>query len=131
MKKVPMSEKSIYEKLQLKSGRSLLILNPPPDFLKRAGVIPENTKILLERGPATIVQVFIHTMDEFMSILDEVDALLQPGGIFWVAYPKLTSKIKGDINRDTINSAAQERGWTGVAIIAIDEDWSALRLKRT
>lgn len=126
-----MSEKTIFEKLQLKSGRSLLVLNPPPGYLERAGAIPENTKFLLERSPAFIVQVFIRNMEEFVSFLDEVEPLLQPGGIFWVAYPKLTSKIKGDINRDTINSAAQARGWTGVAIIAIDEDWSALRLKRT
>ena len=126
-----MSEKTIFEKLQLKSGRSLLVLNPPPGYLECAGAIPENTKILLERSPAFIVQVFIRKMEEFMSFLDEVEALLQPGGIFWVVYPKLTSKIKGDINRDTINSAAQARGWTGVSIIAIDEDWSALRLKRT
>lgn len=126
-----MSEKTIFEKLQLKSGRSLLVLNPPPGYLECAGAIPENTKILLERSPAFIVQVFIRKMEEFMSFLDEVEVLLQPGGILWVAYPKLSSKIKGDINRDTINSAAQARGWTGVSIIAIDEDWSALRLKRT
>jgi hypothetical protein len=35
-----------------------------------------------------------------------------------------------DINRDTIDTTAQQHGITAVAIISVDADWSALRLKR-
>ena len=35
-----------------------------------------------------------------------------------------------DINRDTINAYLKENGITGVAMISIDGDWSALRAKR-
>jgi hypothetical protein len=39
--------------------------------------------------------------------------------------------MKGDINRDTITAYAETIGLEGVAIVSIDEDWSALRLKIT
>jgi hypothetical protein len=49
--------------------------------------------------------------------------------MLWVTYHKGTSKVKTDINRDTINAYASTLGMQGVAIISIDDDWSALRLK--
>jgi hypothetical protein len=56
-------------------------------------------------------------------------SLVEPGGMFWLTYPKLTSKLKADINRDSINLFAQQNGWIGIAMISIDDNWSALRLK--
>ena len=46
-----------------------------------------------------------------------------------ITYHKGTSKTKTDINRDSINTYAQTIGLVGVAMISIDDDWSALRLK--
>jgi hypothetical protein len=37
--------------------------------------------------------------------------------------------VKTDIHRDTINAYAQTLGLQGVAMISINDDWSALRLK--
>jgi hypothetical protein len=125
-----MPEKSIFEKLQVKPGRSLLVINPPREFVAKAGAMPEAAELFLEKQPAFIVTAFLRSMQEFLALLSEIDPLLRPAGIFWVAYPKLTSKLKGDVNRDTLNAAAQQRGWTGVAMISLDDDWSALRLKR-
>jgi hypothetical protein len=57
-------------------------------------------------------------------------AKLAPAAILWVAYPKLTSALAGDLNRDVIREWAPSVGLDTVSQIAIDEDWSALRLKR-
>jgi hypothetical protein len=51
-------------------------------------------------------------------------------GSLWVAYLKQTASKATDINRDSINDYAKENGITGVAMISIDGDWSALRMKR-
>ena len=51
-------------------------------------------------------------------------------GSLWVAYLKQTASKATDINRDSINAYAKENGITGVAMISIDGDWSALRMKR-
>jgi hypothetical protein len=47
-----------------------------------------------------------------------------------VAYPKLTSRLAADLSRDVIHAAAPGFGLDTVSQIAIDADWSALRLKR-
>jgi hypothetical protein len=52
------------------------------------------------------------------------------GGILWLAYPKLTSGLAADLSRDIIHELAPEYGLDTVSQIAIDGDWSALRLKR-
>jgi hypothetical protein len=49
--------------------------------------------------------------------------------MIWVTYPKGTSKIKSDINRDSIWKYAQTIGLEAVAIFSVDGDWSALRPK--
>jgi hypothetical protein len=54
---------------------------------------------------------------------------LKDGAIFWLAYPKLTSSIAGDLSRNVIASLAPTYWRETVAQIAIDSDWSALRFK--
>jgi hypothetical protein len=59
----------------------------------------------------------------------ELKKFLKPEGLLWVTYHKGTSKIKTDINRDSIAEYALSLGLKPVAMISVDEDWSALRLK--
>ena len=54
---------------------------------------------------------------------------LEPGGTIWVAYIKGTSSKKTDINRDSIRDYVATIGLDTMSQIAIDDDWSALRLK--
>jgi hypothetical protein len=124
-----MSEKSIVEKLQLKSGRTILLLNEPPSYLQILGTLPADCQFQGAEGKADVVQLFVRTHLELEDWLIRAVGRLKPGGIFWVSYPKLTSKMRSDINRDSINSYAISNGWQGVVIVSIDENWSALRLK--
>ena len=50
--------------------------------------------------------------------------------IIWVAYPKLMSKLVGDLNRDLMRALVLQSKLQTVSQIAIDGDWSALRVKR-
>jgi hypothetical protein len=61
--------------------------------------------------------------------LKNLKQLLNAKGLLWVTYPKGTSRIKADINRDSINDFAKSIGLQGVAMISVDDTWSALRLK--
>ena len=55
---------------------------------------------------------------------------MTPGGALWVAYRKGGVKAGSDIHRDDLRSFAQTIGLDSVAMIAIDREWSALRLKQ-
>ena len=79
--------------------------------------------------PVDVIQLFVANRAELEAQLPGLKLLLAPKGMIWVTYHKGTSKVKTDINRDSINAYAHSIGLEGVAMISIDEDWSALRLK--
>jgi hypothetical protein len=68
----------------------------------------------------------------------EVDSLARVIGqkasgdaIVWLAYPKGSSKkYTCEFNRDTGWASMGEAGFEPVRMVAIDEDWSALRFRR-
>ena len=76
-----------------------------------------------------LIQIFLTSKKELEAQLGKLRNLIKPDGLLWVTYPKGTTKIKADINRDSINAYAHSIGLQGVAMISIDDTWSALRLK--
>ncbi len=125
-----MSVKSIAEKLMMKAGRSVLLVNAFPGYTDLLGLLPENPIFKQETSTKVdIIQLFAKSRLELEKHLPGVNSSLKPGGIIWVTYPKGTSKLAGDIHRDSINAYAKTLGMVGVAIVSIDQDWSALRLK--
>ena len=51
------------------------------------------------------------------------------GALVWIAYPKKTSGVASDLSRESVCEAMSGTGWRAVAIVAIDEVWSALRFR--
>ena len=127
-----MSDKSIAEKLFIRPGNKLLLVNPPEGYTTQMGEIPQGVIFLnAANDQVDVIQAFILNRAELESQLPRLKRLMAPKGMLWITYHKGTSKVKTDINRDTINAYAQSIGLTGVAMISIDDDWSALRLKLT
>ncbi len=125
-----MAEKSIAQKLMIKEGRTVLLVNQPPNYVAMLGELPSNVIVLTEpTANADIIQLFVSSRAELEAQLLNMKAMLNANGMLWVTYPKGTSKIKTDINRDSIYAYALTLGLEGVAIISVDDTWSALRLK--
>jgi hypothetical protein len=125
-----MPDKSVAEKLQFKPGRKILLVNPPSEIDSLLGTLPDGVILLKEaQPPVEIIAVFIRDRQELEAQLRHLRALLDPKGMIWVIYYKGTARVKTDIHRDSINAYAQTLGLTGVAMISVDQDWSALRLK--
>ena len=125
-----MSEKSVAQKLMVKPGQSLVLLNAPPGYRKTLHDLPKDVKVSTRlAGPADVVQCFVATKKELEKVLPELKAALTPKAILWLAYPKGASKIKTDIHRDIIREHAEGLGMKAVALFSIDDTWSSLRLK--
>ena len=73
--------------------------------------------------------VFINNQKEYVSFLENGLKNIETDSVLWFAYPKGTSKIKTDINRDTIRVTGEGFGITTVTAISIDDTWSALRFR--
>lgn len=121
-----MSEKSVAERLQVKGQRRLAVLNAPKAVDSQIGA----QKARASAKAADVVLLFARDRADLDEKLSPVLDSLTNTAIFWVAYPKLSSGLAADLNRDIIAKLAPRYGLDTVAQIAIDEDWSALRLKR-
>jgi hypothetical protein len=121
-----MSRKPVAELLQVKSERRLTVLNAPAAVDSHIEGHSARVSVKL----ADVVLLFVRGKAELDNKLVATLRVLRSGAIFWLAYPKLTSPLAGDLNRDIIGSLAPTYGLRPVSQIAIDSDWSALRLKR-
>ncbi len=125
-----MSQKSVPQKLLIKSGYQVLLLNAPATYRSQFDPLPADVQILQEATtPVDLIQIFITSKQELENHLGKLKGLLRPKGLLWVTYPKGKGKKKLDINRDIIWEYAKTLGMEGVAMVAIDETWSAMRLK--
>ncbi len=126
-----MAEKTLAQRLAIKEGKTVLVVDPPRGYLGRLGPLPKGARLVKSPSePIDIIQVFVADQEELEAQLARLKGAMAPGGMLWVSYHKGSSGIPTDINRDTIRAYASAIGLQAVAQVAIDDDWSALRLKR-
>jgi len=82
-----------------------------------------------KKTKSTNTLIFINDNAEYLQFLKKGLKNVEPDSVLWFAYPKGTSKVKTDINRDTIRITGEEYGITTVTAISIDGTWSALRFR--
>lgn len=75
------------------------------------------------------VLLFVQSAAELEEMGPQALSLLEPGGLLWIAYPKIASGIKTDLTRDKGWQAMKQLGYEGVRQVAVDEVWSALRFR--
>jgi Protein of unknown function (DUF3052) len=125
-----MSDKSVAQKLGMKAGKTMFVAKATTAVPQLLGAIPEGAAWVDKgAGPFPLVLLFAKDRASLVKELSACKSKLAAGGALWVAYAKGSSTKVTDINRDTIREYVTTVGLDTVGIIAIDEDWSALRLK--
>lgn len=75
--------------------------------------------------------IFCTKLDEVIKFSTLVDSKMEDNGLFWFVYPKGSSKkYKCEFNRDNGWQAMGDLGYEPVRMVALDEDWSALRFRK-
>jgi hypothetical protein len=125
---------SVFEKLNLKNQRDIVVVNAPARFepeLRALAAIAVRRRIPAS-GPIEFALVFATEQGEVDAATAQLAKVAQGDAIVWFAYPKGTSKrYTCSLNRDTGWKALGRAGFEPVRQIAIDEDWSGLRFRRT
>lgn len=121
---------SLAQKLQLKPGQTLSIHNPPPTYLARLTAEMDTVTVTDQKlAAAPAVMLFVNSLEEAVHFVPGASATVAADGLFWIVYPKQSSGIKTDVNRDTLWQAVEKMGWRPVRQIAVDETWSAVRFR--
>jgi len=121
-----MSDKPVAERLQVKKDRRLAVLGASPELDRAIGAADARGEL----SQAEVVLLATPDRAAFEAALPMILSDAPAGAILWVAYPKLSSGLASDLSRDVIRGLAPRFGLDTVSQIAIDADWSALRLKR-
>lgn len=125
-----MPDSPLAKKLPVKPGYRVLLLNAPANYRALLGDLPSGSTVEENSsGQYDLVQAFVKSKAEAEALWPVAVAAVRPGGILWMSYPKKTSAIKTDINRDSGWESLKAAGWDTVAAIAIDDTWSALRFR--
>lgn len=124
---------NVIEKLQLKEEKNLLIQGLPSTIEKQFNKLffAKNVTPLLKSRGIDFALVFAINECQLNAILSDVLPALNDGGKFWVAYPKSTSKIASNLNRDCSWQVLREAGFENIDEVTLDHVWTAVRFHRT
>ena len=115
--------------MYVKNALALTVLNEGDQHAALLAQLPQERRVQ-EKDSADWLLLFARNRLELERYLPQAQSRLAPGGAVWVAYRKGGIKAGSDIQRDDIRDYAQGLGLDSVAMIAIDVEWSALRLKQ-
>ena len=125
----------LFKKLNYKEGQTIVCLNAPESFGPPLAEMRSDAAIIQNEKELTTVQ-FAIVFATKQAEVDHYATLLAPklegDAVLWACYPKGTSKkYTCEFNRDNGWQVLGDLGWEGVRMVAIDEDWSALRFRKT
>ena len=109
-------------KLQLKQGQRVVVFGLP------AGL---SLDLPINSGPPAGDEAVLVFAQESGALSERKAALLDAaaaGRLTWVAYPK-AGGLGTDLNRDILRDRLVEWGTRPVRQVALNDDWSALRVK--
>lgn len=112
----------------LKPGMSAALLHVPAGFMARLSV-PQSVTLVESTDGADFILDFAGTQAQAEERLTALMPSIGAVTLAWLAYPKGATSAGLDVSRDTLWRFAQTIGLTLVANIAIDEKWSAVRIR--
>jgi len=120
----------VFKKLQIKPKSFVLVLHAPSKIDDMFGAPPEGISLKTDLGGSFDVVVAFYKRKA--DVESEVDALIEAmgDGLLWISYPKGTSKVETDLNKDILRVGLEKRGLKAVSLISIDDVWSSMRLKK-
>jgi hypothetical protein len=125
---------ALFKKLNLKDQTEIVVMNAPASFEAELAKL-DSVNVVRDPGKTKETEfaiAFAITQAELDLASKALTAKTKGDVILWIAYPKGTSKrYKCEFNRDSGWTVLGKAGFESVRMVAIDEDWSALRFRRS
>jgi hypothetical protein len=125
---------TLFEKLQLKNEKNLLVQGLPSTIEKQFSKLSfaKNVTPLLMIRKIDFALIFALNQKQLNDILSEVFPALHQNARLWIAFPKLTSKIVSDLNRDCRWGYLRANGFEcdPEGQVVLDYVWSAMPFTR-
>lgn len=122
------SKKTLIEKLGIKEGYKIAILNPPQNYSEILGQLPQR---IFMRETLDGSLDFIHFFAKEKAMLEIIFPALKRGlsktGMLWISWPKTSSSIETNLNEDIVRKIGLANNLIDVKVCSIGEKWSGLK----
>jgi hypothetical protein len=129
--------RSAAQKLGIKEGAQVAVVDPPADYLQVIGELP--TGVAFEESPRQYPALTLWFVRELDVYLEGLRRMRDGAGKtrLWVIYPKLQAKARGakskadaGLNQNRIREAALAVGLVDYKICSVNETWSGMLFTR-
>ncbi len=122
---------ALFKKLNLGTHTVIHVLNAPKSFEPELALLEGVTVKRSVSGAATFAMAFVITQAQLDAASRALAAACSGDAVLWMVYPKGSSRnYRCEFNRDSGWSVLGAAGFEPVRMVAVDEDWSALRFRR-
>ncbi|TMA26772.1 MAG: DUF3052 domain-containing protein [Deltaproteobacteria bacterium] len=123
-----MGEIALSQKLGIKEGRRVLLLDPPSGFARRLDPLPPGVGVTTKPvSVADVIIIFSSSRAILGELFHKAKPVLAPRGSLWIAWPRKSSGFFTDLDEALVRAVGLAGGLTDNKIISVDEIWSALR----
>lgn len=133
------SGKSLADKLGLKPGVNICIINAPDNYDDLIDDWPVGASVTRENlnEVFTFIHYFVTERAKLESDLPALVEHLDKSGMLWISWPK-QARVQGtgvrvqksDLNENVLREVILPTGLVDVKVAAVDDTWSALKFVR-
>jgi hypothetical protein len=117
------------QKLGIKPGMIVVVIDGPDDYRKLLGKIPSGVNFATRPvGKTKFIHLFVKERRALARHLQSLRQKIVDDAALWVSWPKKSSGVTTDITEDVIRLVALPLGFVDIKVCAVDDIWSGLKL---
>ncbi len=125
------SGKPLVQKLGIKEGAKIAILNAPAGYARTLGKLPPRvTRKTAPAGKLDFIQFFTTEQRDLARRFAVLERALAPAGMLWISWPKQSSGVATDLSENVIREIGLAHKLVDVKVAAVDDMWSGLKFVR-
>ena len=122
------SRTPLYKKLGIKDNYCVYVKNAPVEYISLFEELPESIHFRKRLSKELdFIHLFVTNRKQLASDYPKLYNALKKSGLLWISWPKGSSNIESDLNREYIREYVLDNGLVDVKVCSINEDWSALK----
>lgn len=118
----------LVKKLGIKAGQSVVVVNPPKNFLAHElQPLPESVRLASADKQLDFIMLFVSSAKALHQELPQLKKKLARDGTLWVSWQKKSSGVETDLSFDVVQQLGLKLGLVDVKICAVNDIWSGLK----
>lgn len=122
------SGKPLAQKLGIKAGSRLALIDPPPNYKELLAPLPEGVRFCTVATKPDLIHYFCAERVRLARKLPALRKEMRDDAALWVSWPKESAGRPTTVTENVVREMALPLGLVDNKICAVDETWSAVRL---